>query len=111
VVGTRDADAGADHAIFGLGDGRLTAVIDFGELGTGDPACELLPAWALLSARARELFRAQAGADDATWIRGRGWGLGLGLGAVHYYQDTNPVLAAIGHRSITGAIADYQRTT
>jgi len=30
--------------------GRLSAVIDFGGLGVGDPACDMLPAWALLSA-------------------------------------------------------------
>jgi aminoglycoside phosphotransferase (APT) family kinase protein len=89
--------------------GRLTAVIDFGGLGTGDPACDLLPAWALLTAEPRELFRAETGADDATWVRGRGWGLGLGLGAVHFYQVINPVLAAIGRHSIAEAIADYQR--
>jgi aminoglycoside phosphotransferase (APT) family kinase protein len=88
---------------------RLAAVIDFGGLGVGDPACDLLPAWAILTASTRELFRAEAGVDDATWVRGRGWGLALGLGAVHVYQVTNPTLAAIGRRSIAEAIADYQR--
>jgi aminoglycoside phosphotransferase (APT) family kinase protein len=89
---------------------RITAIIDFGELGTGDPAIDLLPAWALLTARTRDLFRAEASADDATWTRGRGWALGLGIGAVHYYRATNPVLAAIGLHSINQAIADYQLT-
>ena len=89
--------------------GRLAAVIDFGVLGVGDPACDLLPAWAILTASTRELFRAEAGVDDATWVRGRGWGLALGLGAAHVYRVTNPILAAIGRRSIAEAIADYQR--
>jgi aminoglycoside phosphotransferase (APT) family kinase protein len=74
--------------------GRLAAVIDFGGLGVGDPACDLLPAWAVLTASTRELFRAEAGVDDATWVRGRGWGLALGLGAAHVYRVTNPILAA-----------------
>ncbi len=90
--------------------GRLAAVIDFGGLGVGDPACDMLPAWALLTAQTRDLFRAEADVDDATWTRGRGWGLYLGLGAVHVYRATNPVLAAIGQHAITEAIADYRRT-
>lgn len=90
--------------------GRLAAVIDFGALGTGDPAIDMLPAWAWLTAETRGLFRAEVGADDATWARGRGWGLGLGLGAVHFYRVTNPVLAAIGQRVFTEVLADYQRT-
>lgn len=89
---------------------RLTAVIDFGGLGLGDPAIDMLPAWEWLTARTRGLFRAETGADDATWARGRGWGLGLGLGAAHFYRDSNPALAAIGRHAIAQAIADYQRT-
>ena len=31
--------------------GELSAVIDFGDFGLGDPACDLLPAWGLFSVR------------------------------------------------------------
>ncbi len=89
---------------------RLTAVIDFGALGLGDPAIDMLPAWAWLTAQTRSLFRAEARADDATWARGRGWALGLGLGAAHSCRASNPALAAIGRRSVAEAIADYERT-
>lgn len=91
--------------------GRLAAVIDFGGLGVGDPAIDMLPAWAWLAVPARQLFRAEAGADAATWARGRGWALGLGLGAVHGYRVTNPVLAAIGQHAIAEVVTDYQHTT
>jgi aminoglycoside phosphotransferase (APT) family kinase protein len=50
---------------------RLIGVIDFGLLGLGDPACDMLPAWALLTAQTRELFRTEVDVDDATWARGR----------------------------------------
>lgn len=90
--------------------GRLAAVIDFGGLGVGDPAIDMLPAWALLTTQARDLFRAEVNVDDATWARGRGWALGLGVGAVHFYRTTNPVLAAIGRHSIAEVIADFQHT-
>ncbi|HCO01765.1 MAG TPA: phosphotransferase, partial [Actinobacteria bacterium] len=50
--------------------GRITAVIDFGGLGVGDPACDLMVAWNLLSAETRDVFRAALTVDDATWARG-----------------------------------------
>lgn len=90
---------------------RLAGVIDFGGLGAGDPAIDLLPAWAWLTASTRDLFRAQAEPDDATWARGRGWALGLGLGAVHGYRHANPVLASIGRHAIAEALADHQNLT
>jgi aminoglycoside phosphotransferase (APT) family kinase protein len=89
-------------------NGLLTGVIDFGLLGLGDPACDMLPAWTLLTTASREVFRVESGADDATWVRGRGWALSAGLGAVRVYRVTNPVLAAAGHRAIAETIADYQ---
>ncbi|MFD3534433.1 aminoglycoside phosphotransferase family protein [Streptomyces sp. NPDC058664] len=88
-------------------DGRLSAVIDFGGLGTGDPACDMMPAWTLLTAGTRPLFREAARADDATWERGRGWALAWGLVTEDYYRDTNPVLAAVARRTRTEALAEY----
>jgi Predicted aminoglycoside phosphotransferase len=89
--------------------GRLSAVIDFEGLGVGDPACDLIAAWSLLSARTRDVFRAALSIDDATWARGQGWPLSIGLIAFPYYQNTNPVLAATAHRMITEVLADHQR--
>jgi len=88
--------------------GRLSAVIDFGCLGVGDPACDLIVAWNLLSAETRDIFRAALPVDDATWARGRGWALSVGLIALPYYQSTNPVLAGISRRAIDEVLADYE---
>ena len=90
--------------------GRLTGVIDFGIVGVGDPACDLIPAWYLFGGATRELFRAAADVDDATWARGRGWALCLGLGSEHYYRIKNPALAAVGRRAMFEALADYRRS-
>lgn len=87
-------------------NGRLSAVIDFGGLGMGDPACDLLIAWNFLSAKARNTFRTTLSVDDDTWTRGRGWALSMGLIALDYYQETNPVLARIARRSISEVLAD-----
>ncbi|WP_327393201.1 aminoglycoside phosphotransferase family protein [Streptomyces sp. NBC_01186] len=73
--------------------GRLSAVIDFGCAGAGDPACDLFPAWNLLPAGAREVFRAALGVDDATWRRGRGRTLSQALIALPHYRGTNPAMA------------------
>jgi len=56
-------------------DGRLSAVIDFGSSGVGDPACDLAIAWTRLSTESREAFRAALNADDGLWIRGCAWAL------------------------------------
>lgn len=85
---------------------RLSAVIDFGSLGVGDPACDVMAAWVFLSADTRDLFRAVLQVDDATWTRGRGWALSFGLIALPYYQSSNPVLAGIARRAIDEALAD-----
>lgn len=88
-----------------LREGRLSAVIDFGTAGIGDPACDALPAWALFDRDSREVFRATAGFDDATWARARGWALGF-VGGITYYRETNPVMAEIGRRTIAEVLAD-----
>ena len=88
--------------------GRLSAVIDFGCLGVGDPACDLQVAWNLLSTETRNVFRAALQVDDATWARGRGWALSVGLIALPYYQSTNPVLAGIARCAIAEVLADHK---
>ena len=86
-------------------EGRITAAIDFGLLGVGDPACDLTVAWSLLTADSRQTFRAAMAADDATWARGRGWALSIALIALAHYLERNPALAAMSRRTI-GEVED-----
>lgn len=86
--------------------GRLSAVIDWGCLGVGDPACDAMPAWTYFTAETRDAFRAALAVDEATWARGRGWALSVGVIAFPYYVRTNPVLAGIGRRAIDEALGD-----
>jgi aminoglycoside phosphotransferase (APT) family kinase protein len=81
-------------------DGRLHAVIDFGTMAVGDPACDLMVAWTLLTAETREVFRAALPLDDATWVRGRGWALSWALIVLPYYTKTNPGLCRIAEYTI-----------
>ena len=55
--------------------GRLSAVIDFGTSGVGDPSCDLVLAWTMFDDPARTAFRDAVALDDATWARARGWAL------------------------------------
>jgi aminoglycoside phosphotransferase (APT) family kinase protein len=92
--------------------GRVSAVIDFGSLGVGDPACDVMVAWKLFSADTRDLFRAELSVDDATWARGRGWALSQALGALSYYTpETNPVLVREAHRWLAEVLADHAATS
>jgi aminoglycoside phosphotransferase (APT) family kinase protein len=88
-----------------LAYGRLSAVIDFGCLGVGDPAVDLIAAWNLLRPDAREVYRAALHVDDATWARGRGWALSIALIQLPYYKDTNPTLAASSRHVIGEVLA------
>ncbi|TDU86652.1 aminoglycoside phosphotransferase (APT) family kinase protein [Kribbella voronezhensis] len=56
-------------------DRALSAVIDFGTCGVGDPACDLAVAWTMLTGESRAAFRDRLAVDDATWLRGQGWAL------------------------------------
>lgn len=64
-------------------DGAIAAVLDLGDLTSGDPAGDLAIAWMLFGERERELFRDVAGSrfpiDDATWQRAQAWALHFAL--------------------------------
>jgi aminoglycoside phosphotransferase (APT) family kinase protein len=55
-----------------VSQGRLSAVIDFGVSGVGDPACDTAIAWTFFSGQSRKIYKNRLSADDATWTRGRG---------------------------------------
>jgi aminoglycoside phosphotransferase (APT) family kinase protein len=84
--------------------GRLSAVIDFGGLGFGDPARDLMMPFSLMTARARAAFRDELRVDDATWARGRGWALTGGVIAHRAYAKTNPRVRAATTRQLHGVL-------
>jgi aminoglycoside phosphotransferase (APT) family kinase protein len=88
-------------------DGRLSAVIDFGTSGVGDPSCDLVIAWTLFEGESREVFRAGIAVDDAAWARGRGWALWKALIIVAGHID-NPVEVEKSWRVIDAVLADHR---
>lgn len=86
-------------------DGRLSAVIDFGDMNAGDPAGDLSVAWMLFPPDDRLRFRELVGVDDATWARAEGWALALGLAFLSGSAD-NALIASIGRRTLAAALGD-----
>lgn len=72
-------------------DGTLAGVIDFGGVGIGDRSVDLLYAWSIFDAPAREAFRLASGVCDDTWTRARAWAfVGPGLLTIAHYRATMP---------------------
>lgn len=86
--------------------GRLSAVLDFGTLGVGDPAADLIVAWNLMTAPGRDVLRAELGGENAMWARGRGWALSIAVIALPYYWTTNPPLVASSLRVLREVLDD-----
>lgn len=87
-------------------DGRLSAVIDFGCLNVGDPACDLQPAWNVFAGASRARYRAELQADDASWLCGRGWALAQAVIALPDYWRTNPGMIRQASHALTQVLAD-----
>lgn len=86
--------------------GRLSAVIDWGGLNVGDPACDLQPAWNVFAGESRSLFRCELGVDEAAWLRGRGWTLYQAVSALPYYWDTNPGMLRQASHALAQVLED-----
>jgi aminoglycoside phosphotransferase (APT) family kinase protein len=89
-------------------NGQVSGVIDFGDITSGDPATDLAVAWMLLPATWHGAFRAAyeaAGgpADDALWLRARGWALHFALVLLAHSAD-NPQLLAVGRRTLRAVL-------
>jgi len=89
--------------------GRLGAVIDFGGMGAGDPAADVIAAWSVFRTPGRGAFRGALGVDDATWNRARGYALHQAALIIPYYAQTNPGFVALAKRTIEEVLADLSR--
>jgi aminoglycoside phosphotransferase (APT) family kinase protein len=87
--------------------GSLAGVIDFGDVGAGDPAVDLAVGWLMFDAGARRRFMGAFGAavDRDTWMRARGWALILSS-AMLSNSDDNPRMFAVGRFGIGQILAD-----
>jgi aminoglycoside phosphotransferase (APT) family kinase protein len=90
--------------------GRISGVIDFGDITSGDPATDVSVTWMLLPAgdhaAFRDAYRAASGRSltAPTWARARGWALTLALAFLAHSAD-NPLMAGIGRRTLAAVLA------
>ena len=92
------------------GSGRLSAVIDFGDLAAGDPATDLAVLWMLLPPSERAAFLTTAReelhrGDDHTVMRARGWALALGLAFVASSRE-HEAMRTLGRATIDNALSE-----
>lgn len=85
---------------------RLVGVLDGGSFGAADPSLDLVVAWHLFELDDRRLIRATLGSDDLEWRRGAAWALQQAMGLGWYYERTNPVMAALGLRTVRRLLED-----
>lgn len=87
-------------------DDTLTAVIDFGDLTSGDPASDLAVAWMAFEPIERHQLQTQlAHVDPATWARAQAWALALGT-IVVVNSDDDPLLERVGRTAIRRVLVD-----
>jgi aminoglycoside phosphotransferase (APT) family kinase protein len=91
-----------------VGGGRLSAVIDFGAAGIGDPAADVIAAWTVFGRTGRAAFRAALGVDNGTWDRARGFALHQAVLIIPYYAKTNPAFAASARRTVGEILAELR---
>lgn len=88
-------------------DGSLAGVIDFGDIGAGDPAVDLAVGWLMFDGGARQRFIGAFGPstdhdtsiDGDTWTRARGWALVLSTAMVSN-SDDSPRMFSVGEFGI-----------
>jgi aminoglycoside phosphotransferase (APT) family kinase protein len=89
-----------------VADGRLSAVIDFGGVGVGDPAADVIAAWSVFGPAGRGAFRGALEVDDGTWNRARGYALHQAALIMPYYVQTNPEFVALAKRTVEEVLAE-----
>ncbi len=88
-------------------DGHLHAVIDFGLLSVGDPACDLVMAWNYFDSKSRKVFKEAMALDSNTWHRARGWALWKALIIASGISKTNAVEANSSYQIIEDIIHEH----
>lgn len=81
--------------------GDLAAVLDFGDVTSGDPATDLATGWLTFDGDARERFRSAlpVAPDRATWKRAKGWAVTM-ASALAMSSDDNPRMASLARHAL-----------
>lgn len=92
--------------------GRISGVIDWGDLGAGDRATDMAAFWMHFhSAQARQSARSRytqrcRGVRAADWLRARGWALMFAAILIDTGRVDHPRHLAMGERTLTNLLTD-----
>ena len=89
-------------------NGKLKAVIDFGGLSVGDPACDLVITWKFFQGKSRDVFRQTLSLDKDTWTRAGAWALWKALIVWAGFVETNIVESNVARRTVQEVLEDYK---
>jgi len=97
------------HGDFAIGNmlirnDKLSAIIDFGGLAIGDPACDIVIAWTFLEGKARDIFISKIDLDKDTWLRARAWALWKATFELCQIEDKNSPEALVQKKIIAEVI-------
>lgn len=89
-------------------DGKIAAVLDWGDLCAGDRASDLASVWMVFHSReARAAMKAACGdLSEATWARARGWAALYAVMLLDAGLEDDPRMAQIARRTIANLRAD-----
>ncbi len=99
------------HGDYAIGNmlmrnGKLSAIIDFGGMGMGDPACDLVIAWGFLEGKSREIFINEMNLDKDIWARAKAWALWKATFVLCELEDKNSADAIKQLQIINEVISD-----
>jgi aminoglycoside phosphotransferase (APT) family kinase protein len=88
----------------------VSAIIDFGDITSGDPATDLSVAWMLFPPSLHDEFFAAArnahrSIDTNTRARAKGWALSLALAYLES-SDDNPTMRRVGEQTLKAILSE-----
>ncbi len=86
--------------------GRVYAIIDFGAVGVGDPASDVIAAWSVFGHTGRRTYHDALDVDEGTWNRARGIALHQAAMIIPYYRETNPGFVSLAKRTVEEILTD-----
>ncbi|MBV9155961.1 MAG: aminoglycoside phosphotransferase family protein [Acidobacteriaceae bacterium] len=89
-------------------EGKITGIIDWGDICSGDRATDLASVWMLFSERAaRERALSEYGADDDTVLRAKGWAVLFAVLLLDTGLQDHPRHAALGYTALRKLQEDH----
>jgi len=91
-----------------IDNNHILGIIDFGSSGIGDPAFDIIPAWAVFNKENRNIFRNKLNVCDDIWNRACAYALHQAALIIPYYRNSNQSFVKYAIDTINEIIIDYK---